>query len=230
VLTDTIPDSFASGRFNRVPVINGNNADEGSIMVMFSHEYRFKPLQATDYEKRIRYLVGDDQQVIDQLTARYPLENYEDAGAALAELFGDSFMACNVQEASQVLSKSTPVYGYTFTYPDAAFILPEPRQLGAFHAAELQFVFHAPMNWFKRRFSGEELALANAMMDYWSQFAHTGNPNKDGLQPWPLFFDGNKQMVFDRQLSLSSTFKQEACAFWRHLGIEGRQVLSHFEK
>ena len=230
VLTDTITNSFDNGKFNRVPVINGNNGDEGSILVMFSHEYRFKPLQAADYEKRIRYLVGDNQAVVDKVKARYPLENYKDAGAALAELFGDGFMACNVQRASKDLAQWTPLYAYTFTYPDAAFILPERRKLGAFHAAELQFVFHSPMGWFQRNFSGDELALTNAMMDYWSQFAHTGNPNKEGLQVWPQFSDEKKQIMLDRQISVSNTVKQENCAFWRDLNIGGRQMLAHFEK
>lgn len=230
VLTDTIPNSFNSGKFNRVPVINGNNGDEGSILVMFSHEYRFEPLQAADYEKRIRYLMGDNQVVIDKLKARYPLENYADAGAALAELFGDGFMACNVQKASQALSQWTPLYAYIFTYPDAAFILPERRKLGAFHAAELQFVFHAPMGWFQRSFSGAELALTNAVMDYWSQFAHTGNPNKDGLQAWPLFAYEKKQLMLDRTLSVSDEFKRDNCAFWRDLNVNGRKALAHFEK
>ncbi len=230
VLTNTMPHSFTSGQFNRVPVINGNNGDEGSILVMFSHEYRFKPLKADDYEKRIRYLVGDNPSVIDKLTVQYPLEKYEDAGAALAELFGDGYMTCNIQRASQAMAQWTPLYAYTFMYPDAAFILPERRKLGAFHGAELQFVFHGPMGWFENSFSGDELALTNAMMDYWSQFAHNGNPNKDGLQIWPLFSDGQKQLMLDRQLSVSDSFKRENCAFWRNLGAGERQALAHFEK
>lgn len=229
VLTDSISNSFSSGRFNRVPVINGNTADEGSILVMFSHEYRFKPLQAEDYEKRIRYLVGDNDALVATLQQRYPLEKYADPGAALAELFGDGFMACNVQRISTALAAWTPLYAYTFTYPDAKFILPEFRRLNAFHGAELQFVFHGPMGWFERSFSGDELALTHAMMDYWSQFARSGKPEKDGLPVWPLFADGEKQLLFDRQLSVSADVKREACAFWRQLGAGDRQSLAHFE-
>jgi para-nitrobenzyl esterase len=229
VLPDTEEHLFSTGQFNRVPVINGNNDDEGSLMIMFSHEYRFKPLKAEDYEKRIRYLVGDNQTIIDKLKAHYPLEQYSDAGAALSALFGDGFMACSMHHTSELLSKWTPVYAYTFTYPDAAFILPEMRELGAFHSAELQFVFHAPMNWFKRSFSGDELQLTNAMMDYWSQFAHTGNPNKQGLLTWPLFSDDNKQILFNRQLSISNTSKRDACAFWQSLHVGERKMLQRFE-
>lgn len=229
VLTATIPGSFRSGRFNRVPVINGNTGDEGTILVMFSHEYRFKPLQPDDYEKRIRYLVGDNADAIAKLKARYPLEHFPDPGAALAELFGDGYMVCNVQQASQAMAPWTPVYGYTFTYPDAAFILPERRALKAFHGAELQFVFHGPMGWFEQQFTGDELALTHAMMDYWSQFAHSGNPNKPGLPAWPLFAGSRQQLLFDRQLSVSAAFKRETCAFWQELGVGERRGLARFE-
>ena len=230
VLTDSISNTFSSGQFNRVPVINGSNGDEGSLLVMFSHEYRFKPLVAADYEKRIHYLVGDNNTVTDKLLARYPLDKFPDPGAALSELFGDGFMSCNVQKTSELLAQWTPVYAYTFTYPDAKFILPERRKLGAFHGAELQFVFHGPMGWFENSFSGDELKLTNAMMDYWSQFARSGKPDKPDLQPWPLFSDGGKQLILDRQLSVSDSFKRDACTFWRELGAGERKGLAHFEK
>jgi len=229
ILPESIEKSFQTGRFNRVPVINGNNDDEGSLMVMFSHEYRFKPLKTEDYEKRIRYLVGDNQAVIDKVKARYPLEKYSDPGAALAEVLGDSFMACNIHQISDWLSPWTPLYAYTFTYPDAAFILPEMRKLGAFHSAELQFIFHAPMNWFRSRFAGDELKLAEAMMDYWAQFAHTGNPNRAEQLAWPAYADNKKQMMFDRQLSIANNSKQAACDFWQSLTVEKRQALQQFD-
>jgi len=229
ILPESVEKSFQTGRFNRVPVINGNNDDEGSLMVMFSHEYRFKPLKAEDYENRIRYLVGSDQSIVDKVKARYPLEKYADPGAALAAVLGDGFMACNTDQISNALSKWTPVYAYTFTYPNARFILPEMRKLGAFHSAELQFVFHAPMNWFRSHFSGDERNLTNAMMDYWARFAHTGNPNRSALLPWPLYSEGKKQMLFDRQLSIAKNSKSDACVFWQSLGVDGRHALQQFE-
>ncbi|HQQ62504.1 MAG TPA: carboxylesterase/lipase family protein [Pseudomonadales bacterium] len=232
VLTDTISNSFASGKFNRVPVINGSNADEGSLLVMFSHEYRFKPLQAGDYEKRIRYLIGDNAEAMAKIKTRYPLEKYADPGAALAELFGDSFMACSVEKTSDLLSPWTPVYGYSFNYPHASFILPERRKLNAFHGAELQFVFGMPMAWFQRHFSGDEQHLSEAMMDYWSQFARTGNPNSpDNKQmAWPVYkTDTRTEMLFDRAISVAESPKHEACEFWRGLNLPPRNGLAHFE-
>ena len=41
-----------------------------------------------------------------------------------------------------------------------------------------------------------------------------------GLGGWwgKLFADGGKQLILDRQLSVSNSFKREACDFWRQLG------------
>lgn len=230
VITENMLDSFASGRFNRVPVINGSNSDEGTLMVMFSHEYRFKALQAEDYDKRIRYLVGDKPEVIAALKQKYPLEKYADPGAALADLLGDGYMSCNIQRLSDVLSPWTPVYAYTFAYPDAAFILPERRKLGAFHSAEMQFVFGAPMNWFKSHFSGQEQQLAEAMMDYWAQFAHTGNPNNGKQLAWPVLSAQGQHMIFDRTLTVQDSPKREICQFWQQLAIGDRHGLPHYER
>ena len=41
--------SFESGQFNQVPVINGANRDEASLLIWIAHNMRFKPLQAEQY-------------------------------------------------------------------------------------------------------------------------------------------------------------------------------------
>ena len=63
--------------------------------------------------------------------------------------------------------------------------------LGACHAMEIDFVFGTEKASlgavvFNDKNKPGRVALSNAMMDYWSQFAWTGNPNKDksGLPKW----------------------------------------------
>ena len=55
--------------------------------------------------------------------------------------------------------------------------------LGACHSMEIDFVFGNKI-WLGERVFNEKnragrVALSNAMIDYWSQFANTGNPNRD---------------------------------------------------
>lgn len=220
--------SLQDGRFAKIPVINGNNADEGSLLVMFGHEYQFKKLTPEKYPDRIRYLVRSDEKV-KQVMEQYPLQNYTDAGTALAQVFGDHSFVCHEKWTTDALARQTPVYSYYFSYPDADFVLPEARKLGAFHSAEVQFVFGDSMAWLESHFSGEEKELSGNMMYYWTQFAHTGNPNGEaGLSKaalsWPEYGATRKRMQLDTTLGeKSGTDTDAACHFWQ--GIVNREFV-----
>jgi para-nitrobenzyl esterase len=63
--------------------------------------------------------------------------------------------------------------------------------LGACHAMEIDFVFGTQKVSlgavvFNEKNRSGRTALSNAMIDYWAQFARTGNPNRDksGLPKW----------------------------------------------
>ena len=61
---------------------------------------------------------------------------------------------------------------------------PSKKQtLGAFHAAEIPFVFGSYEPILGQ--SKEDEALAELMQNYWVNFAKTGNPNGEGLPGWP---------------------------------------------
>ena len=60
--------------------------------------------------------------------------------------------------------------------------------LGAYHFAVIQYLFD-----FDHRFAGfnpftmGQQSLSAAMVDYWTQFATTGNPNSSGEPTWPTY-------------------------------------------
>ena len=83
--------------------------------------------------------------------------------------------------AANNTAQGEPSYLYHFTR-----IPPSKSQtIGAFHAAEIFFVFdsHSPLS----GLSKEDEALTEAMGLYWTNFAKTGNPNGVGLQAWPIY-------------------------------------------
>jgi len=206
--------SLQEGRFAPMPVINGNNANEGNLIVMFGHEYQFKKLTPEKYPDRINYLVHDEAKV-EKVLERYPLKNYVDPEDALSAVLSDQSFVCQEKWTSDAIARHAPVYSYYFSYPHAAFVLPEARKLGAFHSAEVQFLFGSPMAWFKRRFSDDELKLSDNMMDYWTQFAKTGDPNNGVLQEWPKYSDTQKRLQLDTTLGeKSASDTDEVCAFW----------------
>ncbi|XP_026467212.1 neuroligin-4, X-linked [Ctenocephalides felis] len=71
-------------------------------------------------------------------------------------------------------------YFYVFDYQtkDGDY----PQRMGSVHGEELAYVFGAPLvdgfSHFPRNYTKSELALSEAVLIYWANFARTGNPNE----------------------------------------------------
>ncbi len=81
-----------------------------------------------------------------------------------------------------------PAYRYLF-----ARKLPGTHD-GAFHSAELWFMFHT-LNRSWRPMTKADYQLADEMMDRWTNFAKYGNPNKPGRVDWYPFTLGNPYVM-----------------------------------
>ena len=73
-----------------------------------------------------------------------------------------------------------PAYQYLF-----ARKLPGTHD-GAFHSAELWFMFHT-LNRSWRPMTEADYRLADEVMDCWTNFVKYGNPNKPGSESWVPF-------------------------------------------
>jgi para-nitrobenzyl esterase len=212
VLPMQFQQAFVSGRFSQVPVINGATLDEGSLIVWLSHNFLFKPLKADQYLDRLEYLVGSRSEA-ELVAAQYPLENYASPFEALTEAFSDGFFNCMSRSTSAALARYVPVWAYQFDYQDAPFFIPGAK-LKAFHSAEIQYIFGQPMSLTQSEFEGEQVELADAMMGYWSQFAASGDPNREDLPRWPVFADGDQTQLFDAQIVAARDVHRAQCRFW----------------
>ncbi len=62
---------------------------------------------------------------------------------------------------------------------------PGGEKLGAYHGTEIPYVFDTHDDWLPTQPVDRELTAA--VMDYWVQFARTGDPNIKGRPGWPIY-------------------------------------------
>ncbi len=92
-------------------------------------------------------------------------------------------------------NRKTPVYMYMFTWKS-------PVHQGSVHGHELKFCYntlhHAGRD--LPHPTAEDLRLADRMSSSWANFAHTGNPNAEGLPEWKAYDKASgEMMIFDRE-------------------------------
>lgn len=193
VLTQPPGAAFASGQFNRVPVISGSTHDEWRAFVALDYDYLGTPLTDADYPAAVAAFVGLPvaDPFVQLVLFLYPLGNYPpppgvvSAPLALGALGTDAVFACPARNAAQFLSPYVPTYTYEFNDENAPLnhgYVPASFPLGAYHSAEIQYLFNifgmpAP-------FTSDQQRLSDTMIRYWTQFAKTGDPNSHGTPVW----------------------------------------------
>jgi len=167
------------GTHNRVPVILGSNANEAGFWLLAINRL-ITSLNA--YERVVEMLFdGDDDTVlngpaVDVLDA-YPASNRSEARVAFQRLFTDAFFTCPGRREARIFQRQqTPVWRYEFTQ-----LTPGLEYLGAFHAAELPYVFGTLGS---NKAAAEHL-VSQHLMRYWTQFATSGDPNHPDVTYWP---------------------------------------------
>lgn len=209
---------LATGKFRRVPVIVGANRDEGRLFVGLHQLEIGNPLTAAQWTASVTAYFGPT--VGARVMQQYPLSAYPDAGAALGQAVGDAVLACPAVASAIALARWVPVYEYEYDHAPNPFILAMPGiDLGAFHAAEMPYVFGAPTQSSGNfSFNPAEQKLSDTVAGAWARFAATGSPAGGGLT-WPrLTGSSGSYLVLDTPTSLARAMKAAPCGFWADTG------------
>ena len=178
--------AVSSGRFNRVPVMHLGTRDEHRLFIAFEELAAGRPITEAEYQAAVRAQFGDDAT---RLLARYPSAAYGSPGLALSALFTDGAWSCPALWTERALARFVPTFAAEFADRNAPPLFPGTESvsfpLGAYHAAELQYLFGGPV--FPDRLNAAQTRLSRQMVRYWLRFAATGNPNSVGSPVWPRF-------------------------------------------
>ena len=207
-LPEPVPAIFAAGKQNDVPLLAGWNHDEGSYEVAFSPQKQtVESLKATAQKE-----FGDKAAEFMKL---YPSGTPEQTLRSAEDFAGDRFIAFSTWAWLEAQAKTgkQPVYRYRFDLGPPAD--PKGPQMGAYHSAEIEYVFgqldsKAGVGWLP-----EHRALSDEMQKYWANFARSGDPNGPGLPKWPVYSaaDGWETMFLDTKSAANKDDLRERYLF-----------------
>lgn len=179
LLPHDLPDMIAR-QANGAALLIGSNYDEGTELLPAT-----TPEGLTAYERRRFGAEGD------AIAKLYNGTDDKSAFVAQDRMLSDYAFAASTREA-EIFTAHGPAYVYRFTRfaPGS-----EPTKVGAFHSAELVYVFGTQAS-VDRPWSDRDRELSDQMQRYWTNFAKSADPNGPGLPEWPRY-GSSKQDVME---------------------------------
>eukprot|EP00762_Andalucia_godoyi_P007241 ANDGO_08023.mRNA.1 Para-nitrobenzyl esterase len=172
----SIGQRLAVGSFAPVPVMIGTNRREMSYFAY--SDPAIGGMTAATYTSLLRDVWAVDSPELQQT---YAVENFPSPKEAFITMASEKFFICPARSAIRSFSRSgAAVFAYSFVHGPRHGALAKYNDTGAFHGAEIPFVFgNLPSSGhLVTSFDPDEQQLSDRMQRFWLNFAESvGNPN-----------------------------------------------------
>ncbi|AMV37817.1 carboxylesterase/lipase family protein [Planctomyces sp. SH-PL62] len=169
---------YRAGRFHDTPILIGANSDEGAMFV--------RPGPSTSPERFAELVRAGYGEHAEKVLAAYPHATPDEAFKATKDLFRDSVFGWNTWAWARLQAEKGANPAFVYYFDRRSPSSPD----GSSHAAEIPFVFRnldALGGLFGPAPKPEDVAASDLISACWVNFAKTGDPNGEGLPPWPPF-------------------------------------------
>lgn len=218
-ITGQLLDVLSSGPSNymNVPLILGTVSEEVYMFIFLADK---SPMSDADY---LAAMAAVFLTASPEVVAMYPpTPLIGDKRPALGVAGSDYvFYGSNRAALVQLLQTNLPIYNYQFSHamsddiwgPNYTFCVGH-----VCHGSEIPFVWHID----RFNFTAEEEVLSLSMIDYWTNFARSGNPNSPAPVDvnWPLW-DNTTLLALNFTVPenfVASDVRGEYLNFWDKLG------------
>lgn len=209
------------GKFQKVPVIMGTVSEEGRLFVYGAWN---RSLDKTGYEAALVLLHPTNFR---QVEAEYPAANVTDFRGELSQVVTDYLFTCATRNVSEHFRKHGNKQTYLYVF-DHATVARGSWGNSTFceghvcHAEELGYVFQNQIVGNKTR---DEEVLSEVMEMYWTNFAHTMNPNEGWRNPrfnWPQYSPEESSIMYFKtpQSNTVVQYRPQQCTFWDKFGYD----------
>lgn len=183
LLTEPVPETYARGRQAHVPLLAGWNRDENVSLG-----------NGMTAEKWRTYAADHFGEGAEEFLRLYPGDTDVQAMRSAMDYGSDTWIVLGTWKWIEAHWKTgeAPVYRYHFEQPAP----PSKFHSGwfTFHSDDIEYVFGTLDTRPGADWRAEERKLSDQMMDYWTNFAKTGDPNGPGLPKWPRY-DAEKRIL-----------------------------------
>jgi para-nitrobenzyl esterase len=179
VLPRDASEAIATGQQNATELLLGSTANEGTQLL--------PPSKPEALRAMIEQWLGTQAEPI---AALYTGTDPDTATAAQDQLLSDYVAAMARVTAGLFARQGHPAWVYSF---NRAAPGSDPVKVGAFHCAELVYVFGTQQT-VDRPWEAIDRQLSDVMSSYWLRFAATGNPNGPDLPEWPAYDEQSRHV------------------------------------